>query len=179
MIPPRVAALAGRLIDQPHTPRAFRQFPLERCRAVRDRLRDEFVRRRLGTLVCSAACGADLLALSVAGELGMRRRVVLPCAVGSFRARSVSGRPGEWTDLYDTVIRAVRSAGDLIVLPPVRSAYRAANDRLLAEAVRLAAGARPFVFVVWARRRKRSDMTAHLYDDAKRRGFVVVTIRTL
>src|SRR2546426_2948366 len=105
MIPLRVAALAGRLIDKAHTPRAFRQFPLERCRAVRDRLRDEFVRCRLGTLVCSAGCGADLLALSVAGELGMRRRVVLSGALRAFRASLFSGRPGECTDLCDIVLR--------------------------------------------------------------------------
>ncbi|MGZ6174599.1 MAG: hypothetical protein ACXWMT_08825 [Candidatus Binataceae bacterium] len=51
----------------------------------------------------------------------MRRRVVLPRAVGPFKASSVAGRPGDWTELYDAVIRAVRRAGDLVVLPPARS----------------------------------------------------------
>jgi hypothetical protein len=175
----RVAALAGRLIDRPHTPRAVRRFPLERCPAVRARLRDEFVRRGVRTLVSSAACGADLLALSVAGELGMRRRVVLPRAVRSFKATSVAGRPGAWSDLYDRVIRAVRRANDLVVLPRTKSPYRAANERLLTEASRLAAGARPLAFLVWDRRRKRGDLTAHLHDEARRRRFAVVTIRTV
>ena len=52
-------------------------------------------------LIRSAACGADLLALDIAGEFGVERHVVLPFAVQAFRASSVTDRPGEW-GIYST-----------------------------------------------------------------------------
>ena len=77
----RVVALAGRRIDaadaaNPFSPRQVRG----RSRSVAALLRAE----RIEALVCSAACGADLIALEAAGALGLRRRVVLPSRPPSF-----------------------------------------------------------------------------------------------
>ena len=45
-------------------------------------------------LVSSAACGADLIALSEARELGLGLRIILPFARDKFRISSVADRPG-------------------------------------------------------------------------------------
>jgi hypothetical protein len=121
-------ALAGRRIDAADAEEP--RFPLASVVLVRERLRDLFVRRGASTLVCSAACGADLVALEAAEQLGLRRRVVLPFAAERFRETSVTDRPGDWGLLYDRAIEAVQRVGDLIVLEDVgeeRDAYDAAN----------------------------------------------------
>ena len=107
-------ALAGRRIDAPdaETPR----FPLANVPLVRDRLRAFFVERGAGTLVCSAACGADLVALEAAESLGMRRRIVLPFDPARFRQTSVTDRPGDWGPTYDRLVETARREGDLVVL---------------------------------------------------------------
>jgi hypothetical protein len=67
-----VIALAGRRIDAPdaETPR----FPLAAVPFVREQLDALFADRGATALVCSAACGADLVALDAATELGLRCR---------------------------------------------------------------------------------------------------------
>lgn len=77
---PAVVALVGRRIDAVDTNES--RFPLEAVPTVRRRLADLFVRERAVTIVCSAACGADLLALEEAERLGLRRRIVLPFSAG-------------------------------------------------------------------------------------------------
>ena len=69
-----VVALAGRRIDAPGAdpPR----FPPERVPAVRQRLVDMLAAEQAAVLVCSAACGADLVAL--------RRPNGWVCGGGSF-----------------------------------------------------------------------------------------------
>src|SRR6476646_7796432 len=61
------AALAGRRIDAADSEKS--RFPLANVSLVRDRLRELFIKRGVDTLVCSAACGADLVALEVAEHL--------------------------------------------------------------------------------------------------------------
>jgi len=175
----RVAVVAGRLIDHPQTPPRLRRFPPERADAVKTALRRAFIRYRIRTLIASAACGADLLALDVAGELGIRRRIVLPRAVRAFEKSSVRRCGGDWPAVYQAVVEAVRDAGDLIVLPRTRSPYRAANLRLLDEARAEAGRRRPLAIVVWDGPRGAEDMTAHFRDEAERRGLDIVTIRTM
>src|SRR4051794_28518277 len=112
--PQRVLALAGRRIDPSDS--AGRHFPLQNVAAVAKRLRASFLSLELGTLVCSAANGADLTALRVARQLGMQRRIVLPFGVSRFRSVSVIDRPGGelWGWLYDDLVAEADKAGDLI-----------------------------------------------------------------
>jgi hypothetical protein len=62
-----IIALAGRRIDPPRadTPR----FPLANMPAVRGRIHTLLVEQKAQGLVCSAACGADLLALEMPREI--------------------------------------------------------------------------------------------------------------
>ena len=87
----QVVALAGRRIDAPDAPIRFSPRSVE---SVRGLLRAYFTEGGASCLVSSAACGADLLALDVAGSLDMRRRVVLPYSPERFRETSVTDRKG-------------------------------------------------------------------------------------
>lgn len=162
--------LAGRRPD----PRGadVRRFPIENAILVRERLRALFVERDPVHLVCSAACGADLLALDVAGELGVERHIVLPFEASTFRGTSVTDRPGRWGVLYDRIIQEVQDAGGLTVLdeePGDDAAYAAANDALLDVAA--STGAPLLAVTVWdGTPRGTDDLTAHLATAALQRG---------
>jgi hypothetical protein len=138
----------------------------------------------IGTLVSSAACGADLIALEVAGAIGLRRRVILPFPPHRFCETSVTDRRGEWGPMFDAVVADAERRGDLVVLdfdPCDRDeAYLATNRRILDEAQRLAGGAEVKAIVVWdGVRRGGVDMTADFLDEAGRRAIPVSVVSTL
>src|SRR5262245_15369924 len=95
-------ALAGRRVDAPNAGTA--RFPLVNVELVSRRVDELFEHEAATALVSSAACGADLLALKVAGARRMRRRIVLPFDRARFRATSVIDRPGDWGRLYDRIL---------------------------------------------------------------------------
>jgi hypothetical protein len=186
---PTIIALAGRRIDAPDakTPR----FPLASVPLVRDRLRDLFLARGAGMLVCSAASGADLLALETAEALGLRRRIVLPFGLAEFRASSVTDRPCGWETPYNRLVGAAQRAGDLVVLKDAgegRAAYLAANERILNEALEFAGAAgrigpvppeTALALIVWeGRPRGPDDVTARFAASACRRGLSVEKVLT-
>jgi hypothetical protein len=108
-------------------------------------------------LVCSAACGSDLVALEEAERLGLRRRIVLPFGRERFRQSSVTDRPGNWGAAFDRLADGAQEAGDLVVLDPTDgdegAAYAAANVAILREAQALARTAgsacRTAAVIVW------------------------------
>jgi len=180
-----VAALAGRRIDAGDAPAP--RFPLASVPKVRRTLHDVFVGKVVGALVSSAACGADLIALEVAGALGIRRRVVLPFSKERFRETSVVDRPGDWGPLYDRVIAEIEAADDLVVLG---SAARDADDVYQwasAEIVRqaeLLANASPgqnrMAVIVWeGAPRSVSDATEGFRKLAEEAGFTQCPVLTL
>jgi hypothetical protein len=109
-----IIALAGRRTDAANAPVA--RFPLEKSATVRERLLTTFKEQRATDLVASASCGADLLALAAAAELGMRCHIVLPFSPDEFRALSVVDRPGDWGNVFDQFIREVEAMGQLLLL---------------------------------------------------------------
>jgi hypothetical protein len=181
-----VIALAGRRIDAPGAdpPR----FPLERVPAVRQLLADLLAEERPTALACSAACGADLVALEAAEQLGLRRRIVLPFVPQRFRGTSVTDRPGNWGPVFDRMIAAAEAAGDLVVLHndgDDDKAYAAANHAIIHEAQQLAraAGAdrpcRLVAAIVWeGAARPGSDATDDFRKLAQQAGFEERTILT-
>lgn len=172
-------ALAGRRVDAPGA--EMPRFPVASVPLVRDRLRALFVKRGAGTLVCSAACGADLVALEVAEALGMRRRVVLPFDAAKFRETSVTDRPGDWGPLYDRLIGSARRTGDLVVLEGAGeggAAYEAANHRILD--VALAMPGERSALIVWeGRSRGPDDATEQFATAAKARGLSCDQVLTI
>lgn len=105
-----VVALAGRRVGAPDARQV--RFPPRNAPMVEDGVRNCF-EKGVRVLVCSAASGADLLALGVASEMGIRRRVLLPFARALFRETSVADRPGDWGERYDRVLNEVRTAARL------------------------------------------------------------------
>jgi hypothetical protein len=178
-----VIALAGRRIDAPgaETPR----FPATNVAAVRARIRVLLVEQEAQAIVCAAACGADLLALETADELGMRQRIVLPYTRARFRETSVVDRPGDWGERFDAIIDAAEVSGDLIVLGYVEgdeTAYLATNTAIFEQATLLAEQLHDTVgvAVVWdGAARGEDDVTAAFLREAQHRGFPVWQIATL
>lgn len=176
-----VAALAGRRVDAPG---ARPRFPSANLLQVRASIQQELERLGVRTLVCSAACGADLLALAVAGELGIRRRAILPTGPASFRRTSVEDRPGDWGVLFDRIITEVRERDDLVTLDDrgdETQQYFRTNTRILDDAQQIAAEthAEAVAIAVWdGQSRGEPDVTDAFRREARRRGLRVIEIST-
>jgi len=178
-----VIALAGRRVDAPQadTPR----FPLANVTEVRTRIFDWFTQHDVQTLVCSAACGADLLALNVAQELGVHPYIVLPFPREQFRAASVVDRGEDWGAVFDTIIDRAEAQGDVIVLgyaPENETAYAETNQVILELAISRGTQLKQTVnaIVVWdGESRGKDDVTAAFQEEARNRGLPVEEILTV
>jgi hypothetical protein len=182
-----VIALAGRRIDAPDTnsPR----FPLEHVPLVRRRIVHLLSEEHTEALVCSAACGADLIALEEAERLGLRRRIVLPFPPRRFRETSVTDRPGNWGPAFDRLIAAAEVTGDLVILSSTGAdddaAYAAANQAIVREAETLARATldgtrfRLVAVIVWeGSARVGTDASGGLLNLAMKAGFEERSILT-
>lgn len=180
---PLIVALTGRRIDAPNL--ANPRFPATNIGKVWERIERFFRDHEVATLVCSAACGADLLALASAGELGIRRRVVLPFASDRFRDTSVTDREGDWGSIYDRAIAEVKAAGELITLDldtDNDQAYLCANLAILNESLlsAKASGDRAAAVLVWdGAHRGSGDITGSFGRKAGALGFELFEISTL
>jgi hypothetical protein len=180
-----VVALAGRRVDAPgaEPPR----FPLENVPLVRGRIAELLAGEAAVALVCSGACGADLVALEEAERLGLRFRMVLPFPAARFRNTSVVDRPGDWGPVFDRLVAAAEAAGDLVVIGDDEggdAAYAAANEAIVSEAQALGrAGDAPrrlVAAVVWeGSARGGSDASGGFKDLAAKAGFEGRSVLTL
>jgi hypothetical protein len=187
-----VIALAGRRTDAEGAPP---RFPQDQEPRVSERLDALLNEQRPEALVCSAACGADLLALEAAVARNIPVTIVLPFKATRFRATSVVDRPGDWGPRFDAVIRRVRrdaTAGRIHVIPASPggddAAYQAATEAILEDAEKLAgkgsgkdtgAEDRVVAVVVWEGvSRGEGDLTEYFRQSALSRGFQVREIRT-
>jgi hypothetical protein len=144
-------------------------------------------------LVCSAACGADLIALETAQDMGLRTRIILPFSAARFRKASVVDRPRPefWGKIFDRVASVARVHGDLVELDIVESddAYSAANAVVIDEARKLAgikdrgqsSGSLSLIaLVVWeGASRGADDYTNKFVELARQAGFRVEQVLTL
>lgn len=171
-IAPAVAALAGRRIDAQNAEDS--RFPLVETEHVAHKLLRRFREERVERLVCSAACGADILALEVAEKLAIPATLVLPFISHIFREMSVTDRPGDWGERFDRLVAAARDHGDLVELrldTGDKNAFSAANDRIIQEAS-TSGTCRRLAFVVWeGRPRGQDDLTADFLSKALSHGF--------
>jgi hypothetical protein len=182
---PSVIAIAGRRIDAKGA--KTKRFPLEAVEPVAAELDALFVREHAVALVSSAACGADLIALDVAGRRGLRRRIILPSAPEVFIKTSVTDRPGDWRPLYERIIADARDAGDLVVARPPKNRsdpYCHISDVIIAEACRSAAVGGPttrkLAVVVWdGQPRGGSDVTDYFRRTALEKRFELREVLTL
>jgi hypothetical protein len=180
-----IVALAGRRVDAPDakTPR----FPTAEVDRVEAAIRHELGVHDTRALVCAAACGADLLALSAAADRDVRFRIVLPFSVSNFRTTSVVDRPSTypWGSLYDRFVVEAQARGDLVLLdldPQDPQAYEKTNLAILDEALALALrqSDESEAIVVWdPRNRTEHDLTEHFAREARARNMPVKTINIL
>lgn len=177
-----VIAFAGRRIDAPDA--TARSFPAENVPLVRQALRKLFVETGARALVSSAACGADLIALDVAEELKLRRRIVLPFEASRFRVTSVTDRPGHWGEAFDRIMDEAVAAGDVVIVNSSSddAAFAAANHAVLDEAGALRAqfGVPAAAVIAWnGESRGPDDFTAQFRGEAARRGLRVFDVSTV
>jgi hypothetical protein len=135
-----VVALGGRRIDPEST--STPRFPFDQVDRVRMEIADRLRHVDAVALVCSAACGADLIALKTAQEMGLRTRIILPFSAARFRTTSVvdRSRPEFWGKIFDRVASVARAHGDLVELDMAErdDAYSSTNAIVLDEARKLA-----------------------------------------
>lgn len=192
----RVVALTGQRIDAADS--STSQFPPVRIDAVVAMIRKLFLALKAEALVCSAACGADLLALNVASKLELERHqieahVILPFDRERFRQTSVADRPGDWSRLFDGLVDTAQQRGRLHVFDFAGSnheAYLRTAAEILDEAVRLSRRTQdgqeagipgPVTAVaVWDGEPKRpDDITTFFIAEARQRGVAVHEIPTI
>jgi hypothetical protein len=185
-----VVALAGRRIDADGAPV---RFPLKQAPSVKGRLTRLLRDLQADTLVCSAACGADLLALEAAAALNIPVTIVLPFAPERFRETSVVDRPGNWGRRYDAVMKHASRDATVdhihVIEPPAGGdddAYQEATDAILDDAQKLAGEAslsgeesEVVAVVVWeGASRGEGDLTEYFRQGALKRGFTAQEIST-
>lgn len=174
-----VAALAGRRIDAVGS--RVRRFSIDRIDQVRADLKSLFEQEAVELLVCSAACGADLIALDLAKKAGIRYRIILPFSVERFRQSSVVDRPGDWGPLFDQLVKDIPDS-ELIVLPELANddeAYDHANKEIVRQAVTTATPGIGLAIAVWeGQPRQGSDATASFLQLAKDAGLKERIVRT-
>ncbi len=182
-----VAVLAGRRVDAADA--SAIRFPLKNVESVKERLKQFFTDNAIDYLVCSGACGADLIALDIAGQLKIHRKMILPFDAKIFRASSVTDRPGNWGQLFDTIYKELRSKTDVIILNYAeddKEAYEKANFDILntADAVfeklNKKSDKKKLAVIVWEGQPKDSDDTTnHFKKEAEKRMYIIEEINCL
>jgi hypothetical protein len=177
-----IIALAGRRVDAADAKQ--RRFPVENADIVRERIHAMLQTQCALALVGSAACGADLLGLSEAGKLGLRRSVVLPFDREKFRTTSVTDRPGDWGPLYDEQLNQVEKNGDLLVVHANSedNAYAEANHAIVDKALSLGLELQDRVtaVLVWdGKSRSEGDLTEEFGVYARNKRIPVIEVMTL
>jgi hypothetical protein len=174
-----IAALAGRRIDAADAETI--RFPPENTDLVRGRVLELFEKEQVKILISSAACGADLLGLDAAGELEIRRYIILPFGRERFRETSVTDRPGNWGEMFDKICDEVGREGNLIVLEGFQDeseAYSAATAEILNKASSLQ-DEKVLAVIIWEGKAKdEKDETAAFAGKAKALNFDVKEILT-
>jgi hypothetical protein len=180
-----IIALVGRRIGQPGDVAAL--FPDSNTERVRQRLKALFHEVGATCLVSSGACGADLLAMEVARELCLKRRMILPFDRDRFVESSVidRGYARDWGTVFQTIADEIDADNGLIILRNAgvgHAAYRTVNSEILDEAERMAregqSGA--LAVVVWNGKPRQSvDLTKAFVDEARARSLPVREVLTI
>jgi len=177
-----IVPFAGRRVDPLDA--EFTRFPLENIGLVKDRFRDFFLSHTPSMLISSGACGTDLLAQEVAGELQIERMMILPFSIKVFRKTSVTDRPGDWGLLYDRIVLELEKKEKITRLnysEKDKDAYEKTNLEILNQADRIKKNENDVIaLVAWEGQKKESDdATAHFMQAARERKFQVMEIKTI
>jgi MAP3K TRAFs-binding domain/Adenylate and Guanylate cyclase catalytic domain len=94
-----IVAFTGHMMDR--ADRATPRFPASLESAVRAELRSRLAAIAPAAVYASAACGADLLCLETARELGVETHIVLPFPAAEFRRVSVDFAGNDWSERFE------------------------------------------------------------------------------
>jgi hypothetical protein len=169
---------AGRRVDAPDA--QVPRFPPSNISEVSRRIRRLLGKQNPRAVVCSAACGADLLLLQAAGEMHIEQVVLLPSEPENFRRTSVTDRPGNWGELYASVLKTARV--EILKLPDGQEGYLETNRKLLARGQQLANDFRVAAeaLVIWnGASRGSDDVTAHFLQEAQLRKLKILEVSTV
>ncbi len=182
-----VAVLAGRRVDSADASAA--RFPMQNVEKVKEKLKHFFIANSIDYLVCSAACGADLIALDIAGQLNISRKMVLPFDAETFRSSSVTDRPGNWGELFDTVYKELHGESNVIILnydKEDNDAYEKTNfdilniADLISEKQNETGDRKKSALIIWEGAPKDSnDTTEHFRTEAIKRNYEIEEINCL
>ena len=176
-----IIAFAGRRVDPPGA--AYCRFPPQMIPHVKQQILSCFSKLRPSRLVCAAAAGADLLALSVADELRIPYTLILPTSEKTFREKSVADRPGQWLVVYDSAVRRAKKLDTFhtLQLPACTTSYLRGNESILDGALACAGNASSVIAVVaWdGQARDNDDITAAFLASARSRGLATQKLSTL
>jgi len=177
-----IIALAGRRVDAIDATQP--RFPAQNVENVSAAIHALLQQQGATAVVSSAACGADLVGLTEAGKLGLRRKIVLPFSRDKFRDSSVVDRPGEWGGMYDTILDAVEANGDLVVIDTGKedNPYSATNRAILDQAIALSqqSGESVAAVLLWdGVSRGKDDYTDQFGTEARNRGLEVFQVLTI
>jgi predicted acylesterase/phospholipase RssA len=169
-----IAVFAGRRIDKAGS--EVPRFPASVVRDVRNLIIGSFKKNAVSRLICSAACGADLLALEVAKELNIPVDIFLPFERDRFKTTSVSDCSEVWGMSFDELVKKnQRTELHLLNLNGHTAPFFATNDKMLNHA-------RPLdgvkAFIVWDGVAKdNDDATSNFRDHALRLQLPIEEIR--
>jgi hypothetical protein len=169
---------AGRRVDAPDA--QVPRFPPSNVPHVSRHIKQLLIKQNPQAVVCSAACGTDLLLLQAAGDMRIRQVVLLPSEPEEFRKSSVTDRPGNWGELYDRVLKTAQV--EVLKLPEGQEGYLETNLKLLDRGQQLARenGVSAEALVIWnGESRGPDDVTAHFLHEAKSRHMIVSEISTV
>src|SRR5262249_34805122 len=186
-----VVALGGRRIDA--EPTSTPRFPFDQVGRVGREIAEQLRRTQAVALGCSAACGADLIALETAQKMGLPTRIILPFSAPRFRETSGVDRPRPkfWGSMFDPVSSAARADGNLVELdaPEADDAYSMTNGVIIREAKKLAGfkdrersigSLRLIGLVVWEGASRGSDDNTNKFVQlAQESGFRIEQVLTL
>lgn len=176
-----IAVLAGRRPDAQDADAA--RFPIINLLKVKSRVLETLTNEGIKILVCSAACGADLLSLEAANQLGIDTHVFLPFSPEIFKQKSVIDRPGDWGRLYDMVVKEAKGKEHLYLLnyeANDNDAFFKTNEEMISFAKNLADGAGVTSIVVWdGQPRGGGDSTQQFAEKSWQAGFRRIEIPTL
>lgn len=182
-----VIGLAGRRVDREDA--STSRFPPGNVGLVGERLAELLRSESAVALVCSAACGADIIALEEAERQGLRLRIILPFERLRFRRTSVIDRGGDWGPRFDRLTDLASRSGDLLVLGGAQKnddlLYVQANSRIRQEAAVLArslSGAphRILAVAVWeGQPRPGNDLTLNFLQAAESEGLETRLVSTI
>ena len=182
-----IATLAGRRIDAPDASKS--RFPPENIDKVKERLKNFFSENKIDWLVCSGACGADLIGLEAAKEYNIQTKMILPFDSVTFRASSVVDRPGDWGKKFDVIYNDLKNKLNVLELDYdkdddnvyVKTNYDILNtaDELLQDTGKVSEE-KKVAIIIWEGAPKNSDDTTdHFRMEAEERDYIIKEINCL